>query len=179
MTNLSITGFIVLSAFIAGCNSQVTNKEPKIGAKEKDTTATTSTLNSVDKNRDSAIIYDTVVFTDNMNGELLNEKFASGQPELKFYKRFINSNKINELIVLKEKDVKKEIKYLGEIKDLSNKASYHVITNFKVIGIGEMLSPRGKSDLAFVNEAKNKIIIYNLPMPQNLPKYIKNQCFVL
>jgi hypothetical protein len=171
MTNLSLIVFI---SFIVGCNSQTTDKAAKVEVKKKDTIEKNNNSNIVYQHKDSSIIYDTIVFTDNMRGELLDEKFASSQPELTFYRKFIISKKINELIVLNEEDVKTEMKYLGKIKDLNNKTSYHVITNFRIIGIGKMLSPRGRSEVAFVNEAKNKIIIYNLPMPQNLPKYIKN-----
>ena len=37
-----------------------------------------------------------------------------------------------------------------------------------------MLSPRGRSEVAFINENQDRIIIYNLPMPDDLPKYIEN-----
>jgi hypothetical protein len=171
MTNLSLIVFI---AFSIGCNSKTTNKEQKVEPKKKNTIAKISTLNVVDQNRDSSIIYDTIVFIDNMDGELLKDKYVSSQPDLGFYKKFIISKKVNKLIVLNGKEVKTEIKYLGEIKDLNNKTSYHVLTNFRIIGIRSMLSPRGRSVVAFVNQAKNKIIIYDLSMPENLPKYIKN-----
>lgn len=121
----------------------------------------------------SSIVYDTLVFDENMKGKILNDKFESSQSELKFYKNFINSKKINILKTLNEKHTKIEIKYLGEIKDLNNENLYHVITNFKIIGIGDMLSPRGRSEVAFINKNQDRIIIYNLPMPDDLPKYIE------
>lgn len=163
---------MLLFAFIVSCNSKTTDKESKIETKKHDTITKNSTSKVAGQTGDSSVIYDTLVFTDNMNGEVLNDKIISSQPELKFYRKFINSKKINELIVLNEKGVKREIKYLGEIKDLNNKTSYHVVTNFRILT--DMLSPRGRSDVAFVNDAKNKIIVYNLPMPGNLPKYIRN-----
>jgi hypothetical protein len=119
------------------------------------------------------IIYDTLVFNENMKGEILNEKFKFSQSELNYYKAFINVKKINKLKILKEEYSKTEIKYLGEMKDLNNKDSYHVITDFTIIGIGSMESPRGKSNVVFINKNQDKIIIYNLPMPEDLPKYIK------
>ena len=122
----------------------------------------------------ATIVFDTLVFNENMKGKILNEKFESSQSELNFYKNFINSKKINKLKTLNEKHSKTEIKYLGEIKDLNNKNSYHLITNFTIIGIGDMLSPRGRSEVAFINENQDRIIIYNLPMPDDLPKYIEN-----
>jgi hypothetical protein len=164
--------FIVFITFIASCNSKTTGKEVKIETVKKDTIAKKSTLNVVDQNKDLSVIYDTLVFTDNMNGEALNDKLATSQSELKFYKKFINPKKIDQVIVLNDTDTKSEINYLGKIRDLDNKASYHVVTKFKTIVT--MLSPRGRSEVAFVNQANNKIIVYNLPMPQNLPKYIKN-----
>ncbi len=169
MTKLPL---MLLFAFIVSCTSKTTDKEAKIETKKQDTITKNTTSKVTGQNSDSSVIYDTLVFTDNMNGEIFNNKFKSSQPELKFYREFINSKKINELIVLKEKGVKREIKYLGEIKDLNNKTSYHVVTNFRIIT--GMLSPRGRSDVVFVNEAKNKIIVYNLTMPENLPKYIRN-----
>lgn len=36
-----------------------------------------------------------------------------------------------------------------------------------------MLSPRGKSEVAFINRKNNQIIIYNLAMPSDLPKVIE------
>ena len=60
------------------------------------------------------------------------------------------------------------------IEDLNNKESYHIITDFTIIGVGSMLSPRGKSNVIFINKNLDKIIIYNLPMPENLPLYIDN-----
>lgn len=171
MTNILL---IVLIAVIYSCNPKPPDKEARIEAKKKDTALKNSKLIVVDQHRDSSIIYDTIVFAENMDGKLLTDKFISSQPELKFYTKFISASKISEPIVLDEKDVKTEIKYLGQIKDLNNRSSYHVLTNFTIIGIGKMLSPRGKSYIAFVNEAKNKIIVYNLPMPDNLPKYIRD-----
>jgi hypothetical protein len=119
------------------------------------------------------IIYDTLVFNENMKGKILDEKFESSQSELIFYKNFINSKKINKLKILNEEFAKTEIKYLGILKDLNNKNSYHVITDFTIVGIGSMESPRGKSKVVFINRNQDRIIIYNLPMPEDLPKLIK------
>ena len=84
----------------------------------------------------------------------------------------------NKLIVINGKHIKTEIKYLGELKDLDHKNSYHIITNFKIIGIGEMLSPRGKSEVAFLNIKENQILIYDLGMPDNLPKKIEENILI-
>lgn len=138
----------------------------------------TSLINNQKIENSTTIIYDTLVFNENMKGEILNEKFESNQNELNFYKKFINSKKINKLKILNEENAKTEIKYLGELKDLNNKNSYHIITDFTIIGIGSMESPRGRSKVVFINTNQDRIIIYNLPMPENLPKYIeKNVLF--
>jgi len=122
----------------------------------------------------SNIVYDTLVFDDNIKDEFLKDKFESSKSRLNYYRPFINSKKINKLIILKEEFSKTKIKYLGKIEDLNNKESYHIITDFTIIGVGSMLSPRGKSNVIFINKNLDKIIIYNLPMPENLPLYIDN-----
>jgi hypothetical protein len=61
---------------------------------------------------------------------------------------------------------------LGKLEDLGNGNTYHVITNFTITGIGLMLSPRGHSEVAFIDEKLNKIIIYDVGMPYVLPKSI-------
>ena len=118
-----------------------------------------------------AIIYDTLVFIEHMKGEALLEKFREAKSQLKFYKRFINPKRINSLKIIKESHTKTEIKYLGKMQDVNKLKSYDVITNFTIWGIGEMLSPRGRSEVAFVSN--EEIIIYNLSMPYELPNYIE------
>lgn len=129
----------------------------------------------VETKKDSIItLFDTLVFSDNMNGKLLNDKYDSSKPKLSFYKKFINQNSVNKIKTITEEHTKTEINYLGILKDLNNKDSYHVITNFKVIGIDEMLSPRGKSEVAFINTKDNKIITYDMGMPYHLPVKIES-----
>lgn len=132
----------------------------------------TPSINKMKIENPTKIVYDTLVFNENIKGQNLEEKFESNQSELEYYKPFINSKKINKLKILKEEYSKTEIKYLGKMKDLNNKNSYHVIIDFTIIGIGSMESPRGKSNVIFINENQDNIIIYNLPMPEDLPKYI-------
>ena len=110
-----------------------------------------------------------------MNGIQLNEKYAFGQSELDFYKQFISEKQVLEKQLLTEEHTKTEITYLGKLKDLNNQNFYHVITNFKIIGIGEMQSPRGISNIAFINENMNKAIIYRMGMPDELPERIDNK----
>jgi hypothetical protein len=119
-------------------------------------------------------LFDTLVFSENMNGKLLNDKYDSSKPKLSFYKKFINQNSVNKLKTITDEHTKTEIVYLGILNDLNEKDSYHVITNFKVIGIGEMLSPRGISEVAFINTKDNKIITYDMAMPYYLPVKIEN-----
>lgn len=143
--------------------------------KEKNILKSSKEAIDIEVKKDSIItLFDTLVFSENMNGKFLNEKFKSSKPRLQFYKRFINSNNINKLKTISDEHTETEINYLGVLKDLNNKDSYHVITNFKIIGIGEMLSPRGKSEVAFINAKVNKIIIYDMAMPYYLPIKIEN-----
>ncbi len=164
---------ITISVLLLGCNSRTTNDNAKIETAGKEVNLPSQIPNDIVKVKRPSIIYDTLVFTENMNGEMLLEKFKSSQSELKFYNKFINPKRINKLKIITEKHRKTEIKYLGKIKDLNKSNSYHVITNFQIWGIGQMLSPRGRSEVAFINQNKDKIIIYNLSMPSDLPKFIE------
>lgn len=58
--------------------------------------------------------------------------------------------------------------------DLDHKKSYHIITNFKIIDFGEMLSPRGISNIIFINNDLSKTLIYQVNMPDELPQTIEN-----
>lgn len=109
-----------------------------------------------------------------MYGNLLAEKYAFGLQELQFYKQFVSENKISKKQILSDEHMKTEIIYLGKLMDLNKQNSYHVITNFKIIGIGEMESPRGISNIAFINDSLNKAIIYRMGVPNELPEKIEN-----
>ncbi len=126
-----------------------------------------------EKNK-SDIILDTLVFNQKMNGKELTEKYAFGLSELQFYKQFVSENKILEKQILTEVHSKTEITYLGKLRDLNNQNSYHVIKNFKIIGIGEMESPRGISNIAFLSDNLEKAIIYRMSLPNELPEKIEN-----
>jgi hypothetical protein len=124
---------------------------------------------------ESDLILDTLVFNDNMNGKELTEKYDFGQTELDFYKQFISEKQISEKQILTDEHSKTEITYLGKLMDLDNQNFYHVLSNFKIIGIGEMESPRGISNIAFINGNMDKAIIYRMGMPDELPKKIENK----
>lgn len=161
--------FVTLIFF--SCKNE--DKLQTIGVKNK---STKTENKSSDKNisvDSTSIIQDTLVFSKNMIGELLDNKIKESQEKLQFYKKFIRTEKINQKQIIDEKHTKTEIVFLGIIKDIENQNSYRVITNFKVIGIDEMLSPRGKSEIAFIDN-KNIIMVYDMGMPENLPKYIDN-----
>ena len=129
----------------------------------------------IEAKKDSIItLFDTLVFSENMKGKLLNDKYDSSKAKLSFYKKFINQNSVNKLKTITEEHTETEIYYLGILNDLNEKDSYHVITNFKVIGIGEMLSPRGQSEVAFINIKNDKIITYDMGIPYYLPVKIEN-----
>lgn len=126
------------------------------------------------KKDSNTTLFDTLVFSENMNGKLLNDKYVSSKPKLSFYKKFINQNSVNKIKTITDEHTKTEIVYLGILNDLNNVDSYHVFTNFKIVGIGEILSPRGISEVAFVNTKNNDIITYYMTMPDDLPKSIEN-----
>ncbi len=162
---------LIVSIVFLNCNSKI--DEPKNGSSEKKSQTEINTILRNDSEKNSSIIYDTLVFTEFMKGNSLDKKINESKDKLHFYKKFIKSSKINQLQIIDEKHTKTEIKYLGELKDIDNENSYKVITNFKIIGIGEMLSPRGRSEIAFI-DSKNNIMVYDMGMPENLPNYIEN-----
>lgn len=160
--NKFIIAFITL--LILSCNSN--NQKTKIKNENRK------------EELESSVVYDTVFFDKSPNNEHLVEKYKFAKSKLNFYKKFINDKKINQLNIIEDKSSKNEIKYLGQINSLNNKNSFHILTSFEIIGIGEMLSPRGKSEIAFINLKTDKIIIYDFIMPEDLPKSIeKNVLF--
>jgi hypothetical protein len=162
---------LIVSIVFFNCNSKI--DKPKNGSSEKKIQKEVKTILRNDSEKNSSIIYDTLVFTEFMKGNSLDKKINESKDKLHFYKKFIKSSEINQLQIIDEKHTKTEIKYLGELKDIDNENSYKVITNFKIIGIGEMLSPRGRSEIAFI-DSKNNILVYDMGMPENLPNYIEN-----
>jgi hypothetical protein len=124
---------------------------------------------------ESDLILDTLVFNDNMDRKEMTKKYTFGQSELKFYKQFISDKKVSEKQILTDEHTKTEITYLGKLRDLDNQNFYHVLTNFKIIGIGKMESPRGISNIAFINENMEKAIIYRMGMPDELPTRIESK----
>ena len=162
---------LIVSIVFFSCNSKI--DKPKNGSSEKKIQKEVKTILRNDSEKNSSIIYDTLVFTEFMKGNSLDKKINESKDKLYFYKKFIKSSEINQLQIIDEKHTKTEIKYLGELKDIDNEISYKVITNFKIIGIGEMLSPRGRSEIAFI-DSKNNILVYDMGMPENLPNYIEN-----
>lgn len=173
MRIIKILPVIIFLCFFS-CNSKSEKVELKVSKRKLENNLKAKTVKQSDKEKRNEIICDTLVFDKNMKGKLLENKFVESKSELNFYKKFIKSKKINVPKILNTKSTKTKIIYLGELKDLNHKKSYHIITNFEIWGIGDMLSPRGRSKVAFINETKNKIIIYDLGMPENLPVRIEN-----
>lgn len=124
----------------------------------------------------STVLLDTLVFDKGMTGEVLNEKHDFGSKELQYYKQFISAKKINEkqIIVDDEDGIKTEIVYLGPLLDLDKHNTYHVIRDFKILGIGEMQSPRGVSNIAFIYSNFEKVMIYRMGLPNELPVKIED-----
>lgn len=162
-----ITLIIPILILLIGCNQ-----------KQKQTNSFNNRIAEyeIEKERiESDLILDTLVFNENMNGKELTDKYDFGLTELDFYKQFISEKQILEKQILTDEHTKTEITYLGKLMDLNNQNFYHVLTNFKIIGIGEMESPRGKSNIAFVNENMENAIIYRMRTPDELPTRIENE----
>ena len=122
------------------------------------------------------VLFDTLIFDKSMIGQVLIEKYEFGSKELEYYKQFIFRKKINEkqLIVDEANGLKTEIIYLGQLMDLDQHSTYHVIRDFKILGIGKMQSPRGVSNIAFINSNFEKAIIYRMNLPNELPEKIED-----
>lgn len=168
---------LITTLFLLACNENRKINDNgdlklKSNAKKNDSTSVESLKNKVSAINKAEVIYDTLVFEQATKGKLIEEKFSSAKAKLKFYKKFIRPGDINKLKIFKKEHSETEITYLGKLSDLKTKKSYHIITNFTIWGIGQMLSPRGRSEVAFLNG--DQIIIYNLPMPEDLPKSIRN-----
>ena len=125
--------------------------------------------------KSSDLILDTLVFNEDMNNNSLIEKYTFGKSELMFYRQFVSENQILQEQILVDENTKTEIVYLGKLTDLNNHNFYHVITSFKVIGIGEIESPRGVSDIAFLDEDMENAIIYRMGMPDELPIKVEDK----
>ena len=162
---------LIICLFLVGCNSKETNDAPEINTLRKVVEPTSLPEKNFEVVEKPAIILDTLVFTENFRGAISSESLKTSQRQLLYYKNFINPKRINKMKIITEKHTKTEVRYLGKIKDLDEKNYYHVITIFRIWGIGQMLSPRGRSEVAFIN--KNKIVVYDMQMQYNLPKYIK------
>jgi hypothetical protein len=159
-------GVVILPIFFA---ILLKNNEELLVTVKKD-----KAFKTINIEQNTSSIFDTLVFNNNMEGEYLAKKFKTSLTKMTFYRNFISPQKKNRINIITQKHTKAEVKYLGEIKDLNRKDSYHVITNFLIVGIGEMDSPRGFSEIAFINRKKDKIIIYRMSLPDELPKKIEN-----
>ncbi|MEN0048629.1 MAG: hypothetical protein AAF806_16325 [Bacteroidota bacterium] len=166
MNKLVILVFILI---VSSCYS----KEKELDSPNVELTENTEIKTISPKINKPYMLYDTLVFYDDMKGEFLDKKLQEGKQKMEFYKKFIVPDKIDSLQILKQEHSRTEIRYLGILKDLDTKNSYHVISNFKIIGIGEMLSPRGRSEVAFIDLQNYQAIVYNLGMPDDLPDSIR------
>lgn len=167
IVKIKIVYIILILILLVSCNQQ---------EKQIDTWNNLTAEYQVETEKNEfGLILDTLVFNQNMKRKELTEKYAFGQSKLKFYKQFISENLITKKQILTDEYAKTEITYLGKLMDLDNQNYYHVITSFKIIGIGEMESPRGMSNIAFINKNVDKAIIYQVGMPDELPEKIENK----
>jgi len=90
---------------------------------------------------------------------------------LEFYTSFILENKKDSTILNEALEIKKQIKYFGKS---STKFRYYILTNFSIFGLKDHSSPKGKSELVFINNNLKKIRIYNFDLPEELPIDIKD-----
>ncbi len=118
---------------------------------------------------EQGILLDTLVFEPFMAGEELEAFFAYSQDFLAFYQDFVRPKQIGQHQIFKDRYSQSNIHYLGQWKDLTLNARYHVITDFKLIGSGNRLPPKGRSKLVLLNTQTDAILLYDMARPNNLP----------
>ena len=159
--------------FMEGCNISIT-PPPIIDTPKKIVVQQHDSSKNIIKKTVPELVHDTIVYSQNVIPPMLVDKYRESNKRLGYYRSFINVNSRNKQKTIREKYSETKIRYLGTIKILGTRLTYHVITNFTVMGIGVMPSPRGHSEIAFVDASQKKILIYDVEMPDNLPKRIKN-----
>ena len=128
---------------------------------------------SVNSNKVSNDIYIDTVFT---KTDGIQNKYLFDVHLLSKYLVHLNPDLIDSIVVMESKTTKSQVTYLGEIMDLKTRKSHYVFTDFTIIGINEMESPRGSTKLIFINNSKEEIATYNLSMPDERPnRIIDNQ----
>jgi len=165
--NRTLILLIIILAF--GCKSETKNNLDELKSDKKNKKTSSETIKT-------KVFLDTLVFDKFMVGESLTEKYLFGLEQLEYYKQFISENKINEkqITIDEEYGIKTENIYLGQLMDLNKLNKYHVIREFKILGIEKMQSPRGVSNVAFINDNFEKAIIYRMNLPNELPKRIED-----
>lgn len=134
----------------------------------------TKRTNISSKKKEYEILIDTLDFHQTSHNELIAEKYANALPQLQFYKQFISDQRIAKKQAVNDTYSESEIIYLGKLASLNKQHEYHIISNFKVIKTGGSESPRGFSTIVFINTSLDKIMIFNVNMPDELPIKIEN-----
>ena len=78
---------LIVSIVFFSCNSKIDKQ--KNGSSEKKPQKEVKTILRNDSEKNSSIIYDTLVFTEFMKGNSLDKKINESKDKLHFYKKFI------------------------------------------------------------------------------------------
>lgn len=152
---------------ILGCDS---GTKKATGLKDKADAIDYTTINRSPVLEDR-IFYDTISKSPKVDKQFWEYKYKEGEMLCAEFRKYINSNNIDSLVIVEDDSSIKNISYLGVLETLNKVNSYHVIKVFSILGKGDFTS-KGNSKLLFINTSDNKIIHYQCNMPYELPEQI-------
>ena len=124
------------------------------------------------------LIVDTIFPISEWSPKHLQVKFENGKDLIKKYSKYISDSLIDTVSVSMVDHNKSEIRYLGILKLLGSNDTFHVLTDFTILGIGIMPSPRGNSKIFFMSTDRKKGLYHSLNLPEELPHKIENNQLV-
>lgn len=122
------------------------------------------------------LIVDTIYPIPEWKTENMKDKFEEGKSLIKKYSKYIIDSLKDSVHIAMVDNNKSKIRYLGKIMLLESNKVYHVLTDFTIVGIGVMPSPRGNSKIIFISTDQKESMYQTLDLPEELPhKIVNNQ----
>jgi len=121
-----------------------------------------------DSSKGPDTLYTRIQFEPSMQGEILQEKYKSGQEEIVKLDTFIQPTLAGIVRVSLQDNIEFHTNYLGLMPDEDGIHHYHVFTRFIKSGTNTT-SPQGTSRLCFIHENKDSAISYDMEMPEHFP----------
>jgi hypothetical protein len=158
---------LLIIAVALACNNVDNHKTV-----ESEDTESNDSLNNVQMT--DGLCIDTVFSNSKNYKDGIQAMYESNACQLSEYLIYLDPNLIDSNVISESKNTKSQVVYLGEITDLKTHKLHHVLTDFTIVGINEVLSPKGHTKLIFIDALKEKILFYNLGMPDERPINIRN-----